>query len=535
MTHGIITAPQPEAVETGALVLQAGGNAVDAAISSALVQTVVDPMMCGIAGFGSLQLYLPDKNFHGFIDFHTTAPSSVSESMWENQISHEARDGFGFILKNRANEVGYESIMTPGTLKGFYEAIKEYGTMPWAKIIQPAIDFASEGFSVSPAIDEFWDRSAGHGRISMDEKLRLNQNARRIYLDENGNTYPIGTRIKNLDMLNTLEKIRDQGIESFYSGEIANKIVKDMKANKGFLSLKDLEDYKTIRNEPLWGEYKDMKVATNKPPGGGIMVIQMLNILNNFDLRSMGHNTPEYIATVSEAMKYATIDKDSKVGDPDYLDVPITQLTDPLYAREIADLIKNGVRADVIRYGDSKESEDTTHVAVMDELGNTASMTHSLGMPSGVVTNELGFMYNGCMSVFDPRSGRTGSIKPGKRRFTGMSPTIIFKDDKPHVVVGAPGGTYITMGVLQSILNVVEFDMNMQEAVSAPRFTANSNAIDVTNRIPRFVTKELENKGYEVIRNPFSYGFAGVHGIRIKNGIWDGGADPGRDGMVLYI
>ena len=241
MTHGIITAPQPEAVETGALILQAGGNAVDAAISSALVQTVVDPMMCGIAGFGSLQLYLPDKNFHGFIDFHTTAPSSVSESMWENQISHEARDGFGFILKNRANEVGYESIMTPGTLKGFYEAIKEYGTMPWAKIIQPAIDFASEGFSVSPAIDEFWDRSAGHGRISMDEKLRLNQNARRIYLDENGNTYPIGTRIKNLDMLNTLEKIRDQGIESFYSGEIANKIVKDMKANKGFLSLKDLE------------------------------------------------------------------------------------------------------------------------------------------------------------------------------------------------------------------------------------------------------------------------------------------------------
>ena len=139
-------------------------------------------------------------------------------------------------------------------------------------------------------------------------------------------------------MLNTLEKIRDQGIESFYSGEIANKIVKDMKANKGFLSLKDLEDYKTIRNEPLWGEYKDMKVATNKPPGGGIMVIQMLNILNNFDLRSMGHNTPEYIATVSEAMKYATIDKDSKVGDPDYLDVPITQLTLNLYPHNFSKL-----------------------------------------------------------------------------------------------------------------------------------------------------------------------------------------------------
>ena len=150
MTHGIVTAPQPEAVEAGSIILKDGGNAVDAAISSALVQTVVDPMMCGIAGFGSLQLYIPEKNFHGFIDFHTTAPSSVKEDMWEDQIAHEARDGFGFILKNRANEVGYESIMTPGTLKGFYEAIQEFGTMPWADIIQPAIDFAEEGFPIHP-------------------------------------------------------------------------------------------------------------------------------------------------------------------------------------------------------------------------------------------------------------------------------------------------------------------------------------------------------------------------------------------------
>lgn len=535
MTHGIITAPQPEAVEAGAMVLKNGGNAVDAAISSALVQTVVDPMMCGIAGFGSMQLFLPEKNFHGFIDFHTTAPSSVKEDMWEKEISHEARDGFGFILKNRANEVGYESIMTPGTLKAFYEAITEFGTMPWKEIIQPAINYASEGFTVSPAIDEFWDRSAGHGRISMDEKLRLNETANSIFLDQNGNTFPIGTRIKNKDMEDTLNHIKEKGIEAFYNGDIAKKIINDMEINGGFLSLKDLNDYKTVRNDPLWGSYKGLKVATNQPPGGGIMVIQMLNILDNFDLKSMGHNSPEYIATVSEAMKYATIDKDAKVGDPDYLNVPISDLIDPKYGNEIANLIKNGIRANVVRYGDSKESEDTTHVAVMDDSGNTASMTHSLGMPSGVITKGLGFMYNGCMSVFDPRPGKPGSIEPGKRRFTGMSPTIIFKNDDPYIVVGAPGGTYITMGVLQSILNVIEFDMNMQEAVSAPRFTANSNAIDVTNRIPRFITKELEANGYEVIRNPFSYGFAGVHGIRIKDGKWDGGADPGRDGMVLYI
>jgi len=535
MTHGIITAPQPEAVETGAVILKEGGNAVDAAISSALVQTVVDPMMCGIAGFGSLQIYSPEKDFHGFIDFHTTAPYTVKEDMWENQISHEARDGFGFILKNRANEVGYESIMTPGTLKAFYEAIKEFGTMPWADIVQPAIDFCEEGFTVSPAIDEFWDRSGGLGRISMDEKLRRNEVSKNIFLDEQGNTYPIGTRIKNIDMKQTLELVKYGGSDIFYSGEITRRINDDMKSNGGFLSDRDLKDYKTIRNEPLWGNYKDLKISTNQPPGGGIMVIQMLNILEHFDLKSMGHNSPEYISTVAEAMKYATIDKDSKVGDPLFINVPIEKITDPNYAFEISELIKQGKKANVTRYGEMKESEDTTHMAVMDENGNITSMTHSLGMPSGVITEGLGFMYNGCMSVFDPRPGMPGSIVPGKRRFTAMSPTIVFKDDNPYIIVGAPGGTYITMGILQSILNVLEFDMNMQEAISAPRFTANSNAIDVTNRIPRYVTKKLEQKGYKIIRNPFSYGFAGVHGIRIKNGVWDGGADPGRDGMVLIV
>ena len=535
MTHGIITAPQPEAVEAGALVLLDGGNAVDAAIASALVQTVVDPMMCGIAGFGTLQLYLPGRDHHGYIDFHTTAPYAVREDMWAAEIDSEARDGFGFILKNRANEVGYESIMTPGSLKAFYEAIEEFGTMTWADVMQPAIDFSGEGFTVSPAIDEFWDRSGGMGRMPMDEKLRNNKAARDIFLDEHGNTPPIGTRIQNLDMQRTLTRIQAGGSDAFYSGEIAVEINADMKSKGGLVSEQDLRDYRTIRNEPLWGKYRGWKIATNQPPGGGVMIIQMLNILEEFDLGSMGHNSPAYIATVAEAMKHATIDKDAKVGDPLFRDVPIEQLTDLNYAAAIAQRIKKGERAKVVRYGEMKESEDTTHVAVMDQYGNAVSMTHSLGMPSGVVTEGMGFMYNGCMGVFDPRPGMPGSIAPGKRRFTGMCPTIVFDGNEPHVVLGAPGGTNITMGVLQSILNVLDFGMSMQEAVSAPRFTSNSNAIDVTNRIPRYVTKDLENMGYKVIRSPFSYGFAGVHGIRIVDGIWDGGADPGRDGMTLSV
>jgi gamma-glutamyltranspeptidase/glutathione hydrolase len=221
------------------------------------------------------------------------------------------------------------------------------------------------------------------------------------------------------------------------------------------------------------------------------------------------------------------------MGDPAFVDVPVERLTSKAHAATMAALIKDGEQANVVRYGQPEEAKDTTHLCVVDRDGTAVSMTHSLGMPSGVVSPGLGFMYNGCMGAFDPRPGFPGSIAPGKRRFTAMSPTMVFDGETPGIVVGAPGGTFITMGVLQAILNVMDFGMSMAEAVAAPRFTANSNTIDVSNRIPRFVTEELEARGYPIARSPFSYVFAGVHGIRIRDGRKDGGADPGRDGMAL--
>jgi gamma-glutamyltranspeptidase/glutathione hydrolase len=290
-----------------------------------------------------------------------------------------------------------------------------------------------------------------------------------------------------------------------------------------------------MRSEPVWGAYRGHRVSSNPPPGGGVMVLEMLHILEHFDLVELGHNTPDYIATVAEAMKYATIDKDEKMGDPAFDHVPVSAFIDRVYTAELAERIQRGEMANVVRYGQPQESKDTTQVTVVDADGNAVSMTHSLGMPSGVVTPGLGFLYNGCMGAFDPRPRQPGSIMPGKRRFTTICPTLVFKDDAPYIVVGAPGGAFITMGVLQSILNVLDFDMSMLEAVSAPRFTANSNTIDVSNRIPRFVTSELEARGYPIARSPFSYVFAGVYGIRIRDGKWEGGADPGRDGMALAI
>jgi gamma-glutamyltranspeptidase/glutathione hydrolase len=265
------------------------------------------------------------------------------------------------------------------------------------------------------------------------------------------------------------------------------------------------------------------------------MLLEMLNILENFDIGGMEHGSVEHLRVVSEAMKRATIDKDAHVGDPKFVNVPVDQLTSKAYARDMADEIRRGVKAEVPRFNSGAVSKDTTHISVLDKHGNCFTMTHSLGMPSGVVTPGLGFMYNGCMGVFDPRPGRAGSIAPGKARFSSVVPSIIFKDDKPHLVIGAPGATQIAMGVLHVILNALDFDMTMVEAVSAPRFSATSDTIDISNRIQFSVERELQGQGYPVVRSAYGFGFAAVHAIRIHDDGLDGGADPGHDGVVIAV
>ena len=260
------------------------------------------------------------------------------------------------------------------------------------------------------------------------------------------------------------------------------------------------------------------------------MVLEMLNILENFELASMGHNSVEYVRTLTEAMKRATSDKDTFVGDPAHFDVPLEWLTSKEHARDLAEMIRSGDRASVERL--SYEPRDTTHVCVVDKDGNAVSMTHSLGMPSGVITDGLGFMYNGCMAVFDPRPGNADSLAPGKSRFSSLCPTMVFDEDVLNYVVGAPGGTQIAMGVTQVLLNSIDFEMNMLEAVSAPRVSGTSDAIDVSNGVPWSVSEALEAEGYEVIRSPRTHDFAWVHGIRVGVQGIDGGADPAADGVV---
>ncbi len=536
MTHGIVSAPQPEAVEAGIEALERGGNAVDATVACALVQTAVDPQMCGIAGFGSMQLYLPGRGAHLFLDFHGRAPLAARPDMWADRILGETEDGFGFILEGRVNEIGYGAITSPMTLKALDEALRRFGTMALADLLEPAIGYAEQGFPVRPHVCNYWHQTENAGRVPHSDCLTRNAAARKIYLKQDGALYEVGETLRNPDLAATYRRIAADGAETFYGGDIANEIVTDMAAHGGLLGREDLENVTVTEAEPLWGSYRGHRIATNHPPGGGLLVLEMLSILESFDLAAMGHNSPDYVATVSEAMKIATVDKDSHVGDPRFVDVPAERLTSKAYGREMAARIERGERTSVPRFNPGgAESRDTTHVSAADEHGNCVLLTHSLGAPSGVVTEGLGFMYNGCMAVFDPRPGRAGSIAPGKARFTAMAPTMVFKDARPFFLVGAPGATFITMAILQAILNVVDFGMDAQQAVSAPRFCTTSDTIEITNRILRRTERELIARGYPVRRHALSYHFAGVHAVRIQDGEWDGGADPGRDGMAMAV
>ena len=536
MTHGMISAPQPEAVEAALEVFATGGNAVDAAVACALVQTVVDPQMCGIAGFGNAQLYLPECGVHTTLDFHGRSPLATTPEMWEHLIEHEALDGWGFILKGRVNEFGYGAITTPRTLAALDAMLRRFGTKTIGELIEPALPYCDEGVMIRPHMSEFWNLPPTAGRdanISMVNKIPA---TRKIYCHDDGRVRGVGELLRNPDMGATLRRIAADGIETFYAGETAARIVADMEANGGLISQADLATCAPEENEPLWGEYRGYRFSTNHPPGGGIMLIEMLNILENFDLAAIGHNSPEYIRVVAEAMKIATVDKDTKVGDPRFHDVPVAEITSKEYAARKAERIKRGEKCAVPRVNQGGgESKHTTQVTVTDEHGNCVTMTHTLGQPSGVVTDGLGFMYNGAMTVFDPRPGHAGSLAPGKARFTAVSPTIVFKDAAPYLVLGAPGATYITMGNLQFMLNVLDFGMSAQEAVLAPRFAATSEIIELSNRILRSAERDLRNQGYPVQRHPVSYTFAWVHAIRIVDGKWDGGADAATDGMAMEI
>lgn len=339
--------------------------------------------------------------------------------------------------------------------------------------------------------------------------------------------------VRNPELARTLGIIARDGAEAFYSGDIGRRIVTDMRAHGGLLTEQDLTGYRLRIGAPVTITFRGYDVALTDPPTGGVVIGEMLRILERFDLAALGHNSPDYIRIVAEAMKIAGLDKDRYIGDPDFVAVPVERLLSDAYADQCAAGIRRGDKASLVLAG--ADSKDTTHVSCIDSTGLTVSLTHTLGVPSGVIPPGTGFMLNGAMNWYDPRPDRALSIAPGKRRYSSMSPTIVHRDGQPVLSIGAPGGAWITVAVLQVLLNILEFGMGVQEAVSAPRFSATSNTIDISNRIPRGTQTALEAQGYPVRRSYMSYAFAGVHAISRFDGVLEGGADPQRDGYAASV
>ncbi len=532
--RSMITAPQPEAVEAGSEMLGAGGNALDAALAAAFTQGVVDPLMSGIGGLGSLQIYDPRTGANLVLDGLSTCPGSSRPDMWAHLFERECADGYGFVLKGGVNELGRTAVTTPGILRVFGLAHARFGRKPWGQLFDAAIAAAEEGWIVRPhvytmfSLDEAW-----LGRLPYRAKLAFTPDGARLYLRPDGTPKRVGDAVRNQELAETLRGIARDGAESFYTGAIARRIVADMEANGGPLTLDDLRNFKPRTEKPLKVGYRGRVFALPPPPAGGIVVAEMLRTLEHFDLVSLGHNSADYIRVVAEAMKIAGRDKENHIGDPDFQPAPLDHLLSDGYAAQCAAGIKRGHKVDFARMtGDAK---GTTTVSCVDADGMVVSLTHTLGTPSGVIVPGTGFMLNGAMNWYDPRPGRAGSIAPGKRRFSSLTPTIVFEGGKPVATVSSPGGAWIGVAILQVILNVFDWGMTMQEAVEAPRFSATTNTIDIGNRIPRRVERELQAMGYKVKRWPATFPFAAPHGITMFDGMLEGGADPQRDGYVAGV
>ena len=533
---GMIVAPQPQAVEAGAKMLMAGGNAIDAAVTCAFAQMILSPQMCGIGGYVLLTIHPAGADGPVTMDAPALAGAKVQADMWEDRVIRPNPDGWGYFLQGKVNDAGYTSICTPGTVKAIAAILDRWGTRSWAETLEPAAQIADEGYMVDNLLANAWKAKPKYPEsTNLIGYIKGNTEASRIYLKEDGQPYDTGDILRNPDYARTLRHLAQHGPEDFYHGELAERMARDLAANGSFVTAGDLANYQLRDQEPVSGTYRGHTVATVQPPHGGPTLVEILNILEGYDLAALGHNSPDYIYLVSMAMKAAFADRNPHMADPEFIEVPVEWMT----AKDRAQTWRDHIDAEkpiTVSFALSGPP-DTTHVSVVDGAGNCVALTHSLGASSGVITPGLGFMYNNSMINFHPISGHPNSIAPGKGRSTGMTPTIVYKDDKPILVLGAPGATRIITSVLQVILNVIDFGMSASDAVLAPRFDCEGDLIKCQARIPEYVCAEVRKK-HSIERIPYSHGgLALVHAITIDphTGKLGGGADTGWGGMALQV
>lgn len=523
---GMVVAAHPLAAKAGLEMLKKGGNAVDAAIATAFALNACEPFASGIGGGGFMVIYLAQAKRITVINFREKAPSLASPEMFisEGKTKEEWRRTHGL------------AVAVPGALAGWTYALKKYGTKDLYAAMERAIDIAEKGFVISQTFSA----------INKDqyEKLFLNDGEQSCYLNE-GFPYEPGDFFQNPDLVRTFRLLASKGSEEFYKGEIAQKIVKAVKKKGGIMSLKDLANYKPLEQSPLKGTYKDYTLYTIPPPSsGGLHIIQLLNISENWSMKKWGHNSPAYIHHFSEALRFVFSDRARYLGDPEFISVPLKKLLSKKYAAEIVSQINPDRLLESYPYGrfDERENEkgNTTHLCVIDINGNIVSLTQSINhfFGSGIVPENTGFLLNNIMDDFSRDPDSPNASRPNRRPLSSKGPLIMFKKEKPFLVLGSPGGTRIFSSLTQIILNIIEFSMSLDEAIEAPRFFTYSvrgkvRNLSVESRISPTILNALEKIGHKItIRKAYDKYFGGAQGILIlkEEKLIYGGADSRRDG-----
>jgi gamma-glutamyltranspeptidase / glutathione hydrolase len=488
-TRGMVVTNHPLASVAGAEMLAAGGNAVDAAVAALFTLTVVEPMMVGVLGAGHAQLFLAG-GLHTVIDGYSTAPAAARPDMYRpvSDVWPDYMETAG-----RENSVGPRSAGVPGTLAAWCEMLARFGTLDLAPVMAPAIRHAEAGFRVTGYLAECIAESAAD--------LSLFAASAAVFLP-GGVPLGEGARLAQPDYAATLRAIASEGPAALHGGALGRRVADYIAQEGGLLSLDDLVRYRPVERAPVLGRYRGVDVAGCPPPtGGGIHLVQLLNLLEGFDVAGLGYGTADGIHLVAEALKIAFADRAAATGDPAFVDVPVARLVGRDYAaarRAEIDMAKASAhRAGV----PASASPYTTHLTVADGGGNVVAATQTINnlFGSKAMVPGTGMLLNNTMALFDPHPGHALSVAPGKRMTSSMAPTLVLRDGRPVLALGLPGGVRIFASVLQAIVNVLDHGMSLQEAVEAPRVWTQGQELEVEQAVPAVVRAALARRGHVVV------------------------------------
>src|SRR5471032_979826 len=521
--HGMVVTMEAQAADVGVAVLKAGGNAVDAAVAMGFAMAATHPFAGNLGGGGFMLIRFADGR-STFIDFRERAPEKASRDMYLDAKGNLTRDSIE----------GCRSSGVPGTVRGFEMAVTKYGKRTWAENMAPAIALA-KGFPVSYALSE---------SLKNSRDLANDPESKRIF-QKCGAFYDVGETLAQPELAQTLERISKNGPNEFYEGETAKRFAEEMAKHGGIISLNDLKSYKAIERTPLKGKYKNYTVITSPPSSsGGIALLEMLGILEGTGYEKGGAGSASAIHYTAEAMRRAYADRNEYVGDPAFVKVPIAGLLDPAYLSKLRASIdpERATPSDSVKPGKpvGSESMETTHYSVVDSEGNAVAVTYTLngGFGNGITVPGLGFLLNNEMDDFSSKpgtanmfglvQGENNAIAPGKRPLSSMTPTIVVKDGKLFMTAGAPGGSRISTAVLQVILNVLDFGMNVQDAIDAPRVHHQwqPDKLSLERGISPDTVALLQSRGYDVDYAP-GVVLAQVAAI-VSDGGWLQGGSDGR-------